>query len=113
MLRRSRSAALATLVAAIGLLALALPAAGAPAAQFFVDGDGMAGPGCVGSNTTNVFTTIQGAVDAVTLDNTRIYVCPGTYEGQVHINDEDGTSVRSIRGQRHWCRPLATSTPTR
>jgi Periplasmic copper-binding protein (NosD) len=97
MIRRSRFAALATMVAVMALLALALPAsAGAPAAQFFVDEDGVVGPGGCETTGSTAYQTIQDAVDAVTLNKTRIYVCPGTYLGRVEIDEEDGTVIRAV-----------------
>jgi parallel beta-helix repeat protein len=98
MRRRSRTPSLATLVAAIGLLALALPASASASLEFFVDDDEVYGPsGCDGTGLP-AFDTIQEAVEAALLPNSKIRVCPGTYTGQVVVNadDPDGLVIRAL-----------------
>ena len=108
---RSRSAAIATLSATIGLTALALPAAAGPLQPpvLVVDDDGQYGPGCAGDDF-DVFQTVQEAVDAAVVNKTKIRVCPGTYKGSVNIDDGnvDGLTIRAVKPWTATLKPAST-----
>ena len=111
MKRQLLNVSAATLAAALVLTIMVAPvsagvSAGA-AAQLYVDNDGRYGPGCGGTNRSS-FKTIQGAVNAVTLDNTIINVCPGTYRGRVVIDDENGLIIRAVDPWTATLRPAAS-----
>src|SRR5262245_24758987 len=108
--RRFRSAAFATLSAALFVAASALPVSAGIVGEIFVDDDAVVGTGGCDDTGTVAFDTIQDAVDAAVLEDTTILVCPGIYVGQVEIDsdDPDGLVIRSTVPWKATVRPEAT-----
>ncbi len=104
MKRRPRPAALSTLVAALYLLVTAQPISAGVSFDLFVDDDAVYGASGCDDTGLVAFDTIQDAVDAAVVANTKIRVCPGTYTGQVSsmqttLTDSDPRH-RSLAGDR-------------
>jgi len=81
------------LVTGVATIGAPVSAAAAPQTRW-VDDDGRAGPdGCGGTGWAR--QSIQSAVDASGRDD-MVVVCPGTYDGQVHIHGKrDGLTLRA------------------
>jgi hypothetical protein len=96
MRRPWRVAALAALTLALALPAIPAAAQVADGVTVYVDDDATASASsCDGSDPAP--TTIQGAVDSVGRNST-IWVCPGTYVGQVLVQGaaKNGITVRAV-----------------